>query len=156
MPPSKHLVERGELALLFDRMPGRAAPFKDREDKCPKLSLELRLLENASKLVCNRIARQLVHAAAERAENDAVVSVFESEPIDGTDLVELDGFALRRKSAVRRHVLPLLVAVAVRLAEAERGDRNHAAREGNFAEGVSIAQVSAEKLILFSHISNGP
>jgi hypothetical protein len=49
-----------------------AAPFEDGEYERSELAGELRLGKDAAKLVCNGIARKLVHAATERAEDDAV------------------------------------------------------------------------------------
>lgn len=54
---AKNLVERGELAMLFDRMPGRTAPFKDREDKFLEFPLELGFFKDSPELVRHGIAR---------------------------------------------------------------------------------------------------
>ena len=141
----ENLVERGEFALLFDWTTGRTVPFKDRKDERLELPFEFGLVKCTSELVRHDIARQLVHAAAERAKDNAVMSVLQGDAVDGANLVELDCVALRRESAVAVHVLTLFVAVVVRLAEAERGDRDHAAGERLLTKGIPVLEILAEE-----------
>ena len=84
-PPAECRVKRRELAVLLHRAPCAATTFADGKDDPPELCLELGLVEDASELIRHRLARQLVHAATERTEHNAVMAVQERDPADGTD-----------------------------------------------------------------------
>ena len=144
-PSTENTVKRSEFAMLLDWAAGTAAPFEDGEHYRAELALEFRFVEDAAELARYRVGRQLVYAAAERAKDNAVVSVLEGKPVDGADFVELYRVTLRRKASVNSHVLPFLVAVAVRLAKTERRDSDDTAGKRVFAEGISIAQVPTKE-----------
>ena len=144
-PSAKCRIKRRELTVLLHWTPRAAAAFAYGNDDRAELPLELGLVEDASKLIGHRTARQLVHAAAERAKHNAVMAVQERDPADGANLVQLYCVALRRESAVFGHVLPFFVAVAVRFTEAQRRHRDHGAVEGLFAVGEHAVLAGTEK-----------